>query len=191
MPQNSTAIVEPLTLQEFERLPEEDEFRVELVRGRLVREPRPGGRHGRIAFRVGFLIERFAEVRGLGQVVMETGFLLAEDPPTVRGPDVAFIAQESLPAEGAPVGHWRYAPDLAIEVLSPSNSAAETLQKVADYLRSGSRLVWVVDPAAESVTIYSPRGDVRVVDDGDVLEGEDVLPGFRVEVADLFEGAAT
>lgn len=186
MDPDAAATVEPLTLEQFERLPEEDEFRVELVRGRLVREPRPGGRHGRIAFRLGFLIERFAEARGLGQVVMETGFLLAEDPPTVRGPDVAFLAQESLPSEGAPVGHWRYAPDLAIEVLSPSNSAAEILEKVADYLRSGSRLVWVLDPEAERVTIYRSRGDVRVVEVGDLLEGEDVLPGFRLELEDVF-----
>lgn len=186
MDPDAAATVEPLTLEQFERLPEEDEFRVELVRGRLVREPRPGGRHGRIAFRLAFLIERFAEARGLGQVVMETGFLLAEDPPTVRGPDVAFLAQENLPSEGAPVGHWRYAPDLAIEVLSPSNSAAEILEKAADYLRSGSRRVWVLDPEAERVTIYRPRGDVRVAEVGDLLEGEEVVPGFRVDVAEIF-----
>lgn len=103
----------------------------------------------------------------------------------MRLPDIAFLA--GTPPRENPDAFSRRAPDLAIEVLSPSNSAAEILEMVADYLRSGSRLVWVLDPRAASVTIYRPRGDVRVVEVGDLLEGEDVLPGLRVEVADLFE----
>lgn len=187
MDPKSAAVVKPLTLEQFERLPEEDEFRVELVRGRLVREPGPGLRHGRIVVRLARILDRYAEETGTGFVVAEAGFLLAEEPPTVRLPDVAFLA--GTPPQEDPDAFSSRAPDLAIEVLSPSNSAAEILEKVADYLRSGSRLVWVLDPKAESVTIYRPRGDVRVVEVGGLLEGEDVLPGFRVEVTDLFEVA--
>lgn len=179
--------VEPLTLEEFQRLPEEDEHRVELVRGRIVREPRPGARHGWLAGRIYVILEAYGRETGFGMAAIETGFLLAEDPPTVRGPDVAFIAEERLPAEGIPVGFWPLAPDLAVEVVSPSNSAAEIQEKVLDYLAVGTRLVWVVDPDTGSVTVYRSRDDVRVRTKGDALDGGDVLPGFRLEVTDLFE----
>ncbi len=178
------ATVEPLTLEQFERLPEENEYRLELVRGRIVRDPGPGLRHGRIVVRLARILDLYAEESGTGFVVAEAGFLLAEEPPTVRLPDLAFLA--GTPPEEVPDAFSPRAPDLAIEVLSPSNSAAEILEKAADYLRSGSRLVWVLDPAAERVTIYRSRGDVRVVEIGDLLEGEDVLPGFRVDVAEIF-----
>lgn len=178
--------VEPLTLEQFERLPEEDEFLLELVRGRVVREPRPGGRHGRVTMRIAWLVESFARERELGWTLVDTGFLLSDDPPTVRGPDVAFLTRENLPATGAPTGFWRRPPDLAVEVVSPSNAAVEIQNKVLEYLAAGTRLVWVVDPATESATAYRSRDEIRVLTGGDVLDGDDVLPGFRLELARLF-----
>lgn len=139
--------VEPLTLEQFEQLPEEDEFLLELVRGRVVREPRPGGRHGWITSELFWRIASFVRERELGWTLVETGFVLADDPPTVRGPDVAFLARENLPVDGAPVGMWRRPPDLAVEVVSPTNTAADVQEKVLEYLAAGTRLVWVVDPA--------------------------------------------
>ena len=176
-----------LTLEEFELLPEEDAYRVELVRGRIVREPRPGGEHG---WMTGQLVERigsYARERRLGIVVTETGFLLSVEPPTVRGPDAAFIAAGKIPAEGIPRGFWTLVPDLVVEVVSPSNTAAEIREKVLEYLACGSSIVWVVDPATRSVSAYRSRRDIALLTMEDDLEGGDVLPGFRLPIAELFE----
>ncbi len=175
-----------LTLEQFQRLPEEDLHRIELVRGRLVREPRPGAEHGWLTGKLIGELEPFVRDRGIGLVVTETGFLLSNDPPTVRGPDVAFIAAEDLPPEGVPVGFWTVAPRLAIEVVSPSNTASEIRQKVLEYLAAGTRSVWVVDPPTRSVTTYRSRDEIRLLTMADELEGADVLPGFRLPLSELF-----
>ncbi len=177
---------ELLTLEEFERLAENDGFRVELTHGRLVREPRPGGEHGLIAGELVGRIHHHARMHGLGRVVTETGFLLSEDPPTVRGPDVAFLSAKRYPPAGAPKGYWRLAPDLAIEIVSPSNTATEIQEKVLGFLEAGTSLVWVVDPANRTVTEFRSKSQVRVLADGDALDGSDILPGFRLEISDLF-----
>lgn len=180
-------IVEPLTIEEFARLPEDDGYRGELVRGRVVRDQLPGARHGWLAGRLHEALAAWARESGHGIAAIETGFVLEDDPrPTVRGPDVAFIAAERLPPGGIPAGFWRFAPDLAVEVVSPSNSATEIQAKVLDYLAAGSRLVWVVDPATASVTVYRSRRDVRVATAGDALEDDEVLPGFRLGIEELF-----
>jgi Uma2 family endonuclease len=176
----------PLSLEEFQRLPEEDQHRIELVRGRLVREPLPGAEHGWLTGKLIGELAPFVRERALGLVVTETGFLLSDDPPTVRGPDVAFIATESLPPEGIPDGYWQVAPELAVEVVSPSNSASDIREKVLEYLAAGTRLVWVVDPVTRSVTAYRSRDEIRLLTTADELEGADVLPGFRLELAELF-----
>lgn len=184
---HGTDTLERVSLEEFQRLSEEDEHRVELSRGRLVREPRPGAEHGWL---VGKLVQRIgshASERGLGIAVTETGFLLNVEPPTVRGPDVAFIAEENLPSEGIPSGFWTVPPDLAVEVVSPSNSSEEIQEKVLQYLEADTRLVWVVDPGTRSVTAYRSRNEIRLLTEGDTLDGADVLPGFRLPVTDLFE----
>ena len=188
MAQPRSGVAEPLvTLEEFERMPEEDAYRVELVRGRIVREPRPGAAHGWLTGRLVERIGSHARERGLGIVVTETGFLLSVEPPTVRGPDLAFLSVENLPSELPATGFWRVAPDLAVEVVSPSNTAAEIREKVLEYLASGSRLVWVVDPATRSVSAYRSRRDISLLTEDDALEGGDVLPGFRLPVAELFD----
>jgi len=183
-----TGMIErPLTLEEFQRMPEEDACLVELVRGRVVREPRPNTRHGQLTIRLGGRIDAYATERGLGITVTESGFVLSVDPPTVRGPDVAFIATRDSPPEEDLAGFWPIAPDLAVEIVSPSNRAAEIREKVLEYLASGTRLVWVVDPATRSVAVYRSRADIRLLTEGDALEGGDVLPGFRLAVRELFE----
>ncbi|CAN5845976.1 Uma2 family endonuclease [soil metagenome] len=175
-----------LTLEEFQRLPEEDLHRVELVRGRLVREPRPGAEHGFLTTRLIVALDAFVRERELGLVVAETGFLLSDDPPTVRGPDVAFIAAEDLPPEGIPEGFWKIAPRLAVEVVSPSNTASGIRAKVLEYLAAGTLSVWVVDPATRSVTTYRSRTEIRLLASEDELDGGEVLPGFRLRLPELF-----
>ena len=181
----------PLSLEEFEKLPDGDERR-ELVRGCLVREPPAGFEHGRLAARIAHLLlrhiqETSAEGRGGAVLGAETGFVLSRDPPTVRAPDVAFVSEERLPPRGERSGFAPLPPDLAVEIVSPSNRASEVLEKVLDYLQAGCRSVWIVDPRARAVTVYRSRTEMRLLTEGEALDGGEVLPGFRVRISDLFE----
>jgi Uma2 family endonuclease len=178
-----------MTLEDFERLPDDPTgARTDLVRGRVVREPPAGFEHGYIGSAILALMHRFVSEHQLGVVVTaETGFVLEEERPTVRGPDAAFVAAHRLPVETTRIkGFARLAPDLAVEVISPSNTRAEIAAKVRDYLAAGTRLVWVLDPDAVSVRVHRADGTVALRRAGDELDGEDVLPGFRVSIAELF-----
>lgn len=174
-----------LTLDEFENLP--SEVRGELVRGRLVREPPPRPLHGVLVARLARLLGDHVEQRALGVVISESGYVTEEEPPTVRGPDVSFVAAERL-AEGLPDHWWRGAPDLAVEVLSPSDRPAATAEKVGEYLAAGARAVWVVDPARRAVTVHAPDAAPRELLGNAVLEGEPALPELRIPLPRLFAG---
>jgi Uma2 family endonuclease len=173
------------TLAEFQRLPE-DGHRTELVEGRLVREPPPGPEHGWLLVELAARIREHVAKGRLGLTLADAGFVLSEDPPTVRGPDIAFVARKKLPSEGFACGYWKGSPDLAVEVVSPSNTRAEIREKVLEYLAAGTRLVWVVELRSRSVTTYRSRTEVRRLSGTDTLDGLDVLPGFSLRVADLF-----
>lgn len=152
--------------------------RAELVRGVLVvREP-PGGRHGRIVMNLGVELANYVRTRELGVVyAAETGFTLARHPDTVRAPDVAFVRRERLPSP-EPTGFPDLAPDLVVEVLSPSDRPGELLAKIADWLSAGTCLVWVIDPERRQARVYRQDGTVRIVPAEEPLDGEDVVPGF-------------
>jgi Uma2 family endonuclease len=157
--------------------------RSELVRGRLiVREP-PGFAHGVVALRIGRLVGEFVDSSKLGVVVAaETGFTLARNPDTVRAPDVGFVRRDRVP-DPLPRGYAEFAPDLAVEVLSPGDRPSEVLAKVSDWLRAGTRLVWVVDPIRRSGRVYRADGTESFASVDDSLDGEDVLPGFSLALA--------
>ena len=185
MPYRARTGGDRLTIEEFERLPDE-ECRLELVRGVVVREPPAGFEHGRRASRIDYHLRRYVEEHGLGEVCgAETGFILSTDPPTVRAPDAAFVAAARIPPGGVQ-GYFPGAPDLAAEVVSPSNSASEIQAKVFDYLDAGARLVWVVYPETRTVAVHRTRAEARFLTEADELDGGDVLPGFRLAVARLF-----
>lgn len=175
-----------LTISEFEMLPEEDAYRVELVRGRLVREPRPASLHGRVMVRLSHRLEAFAESRGGGVVLADIGVITGRDPDTVRGPDIAFWSTERIPEAGYETSFWG-PPDLAVEILSPSNQDSEMRAKVDEYLDAGVRMVWLVDPGARVVSVHRPDARARTLGIGHVLDGEDVLPGFQLPLASFFE----
>jgi Uma2 family endonuclease len=158
--------------------------RTELIRGALVvREP-PGFQHGVVAMRLTLAIGNHVQARQLGLVAAaETGFTLFRDPDTVRAPDVGFVSGARVP-DPLPRGYAELAPDLAVEVLSPGDRAGEILAKVADWLSAGSRLVWVVDPVRRSARVYRQDGTQDLVGESDALDGEDVLPGFSLRLAD-------
>jgi Uma2 family endonuclease len=152
--------------------------RVELVRGMLVvREP-AGGRHGRIALNLALQLGNYVNAHRLGSVyAAETGFTLTRAPDTVRAPDVAFVRRERVPTP-EPTGFPDLAPDLVVEVLSPGDRPGEVLAKVGDWLSAGTRLVWVVDSDRRAARVYRRDGTEAIVAGDQVLDGEDVLPGF-------------
>jgi Uma2 family endonuclease len=177
-----------MTVEDLYALPD-DGCHYELQAGVLISEPVPGWRHGRVAFRVAELLGAHVRRNGLGVVVTnDSGFVLSRSPDTVRGPDVSFVSRARLEGVGDPVTAFPGAPDLAIEVLSPGNTPASLHGKVADYLAAGTRCVWVVDPEAKTVAVYRTLLSPRTLFPGDLLEVQDVLPAFSVDVAELFEG---
>ena len=159
----------------------------ELVRGQLiVREP-PGSRHGNLAAKVLVAIGIYLHTHPVGELfAAETGFTLQRKPDTVRAPDVAFIRNERLP-NPIPVGYPELAPDLVVEVLSPSDRAGMALAKVGDWLDAGAALVWVIDPARKTARVYRADGSERLLDAADTLSGEELLPGFELPLATLFD----
>lgn len=166
----------------------DDGLRHELLRGTVVSEPLPGGLHGRIVARLTVLLGNFVRAQGCGVVYTgDTGFVLARSPDTVRGPDIAFLSTERHRAIQDERRFIPGAPDLAIEVVSPHDRPGETLGKVADYLASGSRLVWVVNPAREEVSVFRTPFAPRILSGDEVLEGEDVLPGLSIRLPDIFD----
>ena len=151
-------------------------------------EPLPGGLHGRIVTRLAELLGSFVRLRRCGAVYTgDTGFVLARQPDTVRGPDVAFLSAERLRALEDERRFIPGAPDLAIEVLSPHDRPGEVLSKVADYLAAGSSVVWVVDPIRERVSVFRSPLTPLILSGREVLDGEHVLPGFSVRVSEIFE----
>ena len=172
------------TIETYVRLPDDGQ-RHELEAGMLVAEPRPFPRHARIQAELTGILREFVQEQGLGVVLTETGYVLSRDPDTLRGPDVSFVRGERYDVKEAGRSFIRGGPDLAVEILSPSNRPGEIRAKVAEYLASGTRLVWVVDPEHESVTTYrSIFGPRRIERDG-ILDGEDVLPGLSIPAAEL------
>jgi len=161
--------------------------RYELVKGELIEMSAASPRHGRIAMRFGALIEQYVRQKNLGTVyAAETGFKLQENPDTVRAADAAFIAQSRIPPEGEPEGFWAIAPDLVVEVVSPSDSAQMIQSKVTDWLTAGCRLVWIVYPDNQTVTEYRSLTEAQVLTAAGSLTGGDVLPDFTCPVQELF-----
>jgi Uma2 family endonuclease len=182
-----------LTAEEFARLPGAD-GPAELVRGEVRWMSPAFWEHGMIAGNVFLLLSAHVRPRRLGACFPDNvGFRLpipGDVADSVRSPDAAFVRAERIPAEGLPSGWFPFAPDIALEVLSASDTASELQEKLDDYLAAGTALVWVVDPARRAVAVYSPDAPTRRLREGDTLDGAPVLPDFRCAVADLFAGLA-
>ena len=168
----------------------DDGRRHELVGGWVVSEPPASFRHGDVAAEVFRHLIDFVRRNDLGRVVStETGFLLARDPDTVRAPDVAFVSRATIERAGRFRGYFPGAPDLAVEVLSPSERPADVHAKIGDYLAAGARLVWVIDPTRKQVRVHRSLLQPSILDETEMLDGDEVLPGFRVQVARMFPEA--
>jgi Uma2 family endonuclease len=161
--------------------------RCELVRGKLIMMSPAGFKHGIIIGNITFLLENFVRSKKLGKITgADAGFIIRRDPDTIRAPDVAFTCTERV-AEGIPEGYFNGPPDLAVEVLSPSDRASEVQAKIRDWLDAGCRAVWIVDPKTKSVTIYKDTQDIVVLTAGDTLTDTQILPGFNAPVNEIFE----
>ena len=175
-----------MTADELAELPDDGWF-YELDRGRLIRMAPASSWSSVVTSRVNRRVDAFVEDNGLGVCgSAEWGFVLATDPDVVRAPDVGFVRAERIPASGLPRGFWHGAPDLAVEVRSPTDRTPDVLKKVAEYLEAGALLVWVLDPDRRSAVVYRVDGTVAVFGEDGVLDGEDVLPGFTLRLAEVW-----
>lgn len=165
---------------------QDDGYCYELVEGRLIRMSPPGALHGVAGGRLGVALANYVEASGLGIVfTQDIGFKLASNPDTVRAPDVAFVRRDRIPASGIPHGYWLGPPDLAVEVRSWNDRWSILVEKAHQYLRLGTRLVWLLDPKKETLTVFRPDGKPTLLTIDDVIDGEDVVPGFRLPLAKL------
>ena len=161
--------------------------RCELVKGEIIRLTPNGAVHGVVTARIGRLLDEYVEANDLGVCCgAETGFILERDPDTVRAPDAAVVLASRVPASGVPVGYWPFAPDLAVEVISPSGRLGDVHVKIAEYFAAGTHLVWLVEPETRMVHVYRSPKQVEVLGTEDNLEGGDLLPGFQCSVQRLF-----
>lgn len=159
----------------------------ELVRGDVRVMTPASGAHGVVAGTLFAALNAFVEARQLGLCFPDnTGFLLPGLGDTVRSPDVAFVAGHRLPRDGIGSGWIGVAPDLIAEILSPTESPQELEAKLRDYRTSGTRLIWIVDPAQRCISIRDGERPEYLLAEGDILGGENVLPGFAIPVSSLF-----
>jgi Uma2 family endonuclease len=164
-----------------------DAVSYELVDGELL-EREMGWKSSVIGGEVGFLLKAHCKAHNLGWVApADASYQCFPDAPNkVRRPDVSFIRLERMPADEEPEGHCRIAPDLAVEVTSPNDLFDDVEEKVEEYLTAGVRLVWVVHPSTRTVRVRRADGTISLLREADELSGEDVVPGFRCRVSDLF-----
>lgn len=162
-------------------------FRGELVKGAL-RETIPTSiLHGIIAGRIAGLLAFFLMQNNLGEVLTaETGFKLFVNERTVRVPDVAFLSKEKIANVEDFSKFYDGTPDLAVEVISPSESYDEVQEKLEDYLAAGVKMVWIVRPKQKTVTVYRSIFDFKTYDENEEITGENVLPDFKCKLSDIF-----
>ena len=173
-----------ITADELLRMPR-DGNRYELIRGVLVPKMPTGRPHSEAVIRTGSLLTSYSDANDYGTAYAgEPGYRLERDPDTVRAPDIAWFAPGRLPEDIQ--GYPEIAPDLAIEVKSPSNSNPEMASKAEMWLSYGSQQVWVEDPERTTIIIYRSGADPVTLGEDDILDGGDLLPGFTTEVWRLF-----
>jgi Uma2 family endonuclease len=181
-----SATTQLMTADELLMLPR-GRFRYRLIKGELITMSPAGSEHGALVVNMTVLLAQYVKANSLGIVFgAETGFKVAENPDTVLAPDVAFISREHVPASGIPKKYWPGAPDLAVEVLSPGDTVREVERKVGQWLAAGARLVWTVDPKRRTVTVHQALKEAATLSENDELDGNDVVPGFRCRVSEIF-----
>lgn len=163
------------------------DIRLELIRGELKKTALTGCAHGIVCAKLASALSNFVEANDLGVIFgAETGFIVEHDPDTVLGADVAFVSHERLSDVEDFDKFLPFAPDLAVEVLNPSNTVEEIDETIALYFAGGARGVWVFNPKRRTVAAYSSPFDVKILGEQDALDGGAVLPGLKLELSKLF-----
>jgi Uma2 family endonuclease len=180
----ATLTTAPLTLQEFAQLPG-DGVRHEISEGELITLPPPKSLHSRIASKVFNAIQALLAKSALGEALAEAGYILSREPLTIRQPDVSVLSTERIQGTAAE-DYFEGAPELAVEVVSPSDSAEDLEVKVEQYLHSGAKQVWVLYPKTKRLHLFRPGNQLRVLDETQTLDAAELFPGLSVKVADLF-----
>jgi len=178
-----------LTAEEFAETTDPPDMRTELVRGRIVCVPPPSTIHGKYVRRIGASLGHFSDEHALGEVVVESGYLLESDPDTVRGPDVSFIAAAALSEGLPPRGYHEGAPTLAVEVISPDETEEKVTAKIELYLAAGAERVWEVRPRLRTVTVHRRGAEPVTLTATSTLTSFDAgfaVEGFALRVADIF-----
>ena len=164
----------------------DDGYRYELIRGMLVKRPASGFEHGVCSANINMSIGAYVQAHRLGVTLIVVTFLLATDPDHARIPDVAFVSAERLHLIEDRARAFPAAPDLAVEVISPSDRLTQVREKVADWLAHGVRIVIVVNPRNRTVQVHLQQRAMVTLMEADTIDGGDVLPGWRMRVADVF-----
>jgi Uma2 family endonuclease len=183
---HGTAIAERLVTAE-ELLDHPEWNPCELVRGEVVHMSPANAKHGQIAIRITRKLLAYVDAKDAGELfAAETGFVLERNPDTVRGPDIMFLAKKRIPRGGIRSEFLPVPPDLAVEVVSPSDPFSEVMKKAQSYTAAGVRLVWVVDPQTRQAHVFQPGKPMATLSAQDSLSGEDVLPDFSLPLAEVF-----
>ena len=172
-----------MTAEEFMNIDDEPN-RHELIKGELLTMNPPKPLHGRIVINLALILGQHVKANRLGVVYSESGYHLERDPDTVLGPDMSFVSAQRV--DNSDEHYYDGPPDLAIEVLSPGNRKGYVNRKLAVYLETGTRSVWLVDPRRRTVEAISSTGERRTLHETDELV-DDTVPGFRVKVSEIFE----
>jgi len=182
----SAILTKPMTADELLAMPD-DGYRYELVEGELRRMSPAGDEHGQVGMELAIPLGSHVKKNKLGKLYLaETGFLIRTNPDTVRAPDIAFVRMERIKQTPGIKGYRVGAPDLAVEVVSPGDTVNEVEDKVAEWLEGGARMVWVVSPKLHAVTVYRSLSDIVTLTAKDKLDGGKVVPGFEINVAEIF-----
>lgn len=164
----------------------EDGFRSHLMAGELKQRPfREFGPSVAVS-RLGCALSSYVEENQQGCVAACAGFWLETNPDTVLAPDIGFVAKENLPNPLPKRGYFWGMPDLAVEVVSPSETMESVDEKVAKYLERGTRLIWILRPLRRRIEIHRINGESEFLTEKDTLSGEDVVPGFEIAVNRIF-----
>ncbi|MBE7462182.1 MAG: Uma2 family endonuclease [Planctomycetes bacterium] len=175
-----------VTAEEFARHPEWGPC--ELIRGKVRPLTNPKPKHGLVSAEIAYRIGHFARTGKLGRVFTnDAGMLIERNPDTVRGPDIGFIRTERVPAN---LDEYLQVPyDLCVEVVSPSDAWSDVTEKVDMYLEAGVALVWVIDPQKGNAHVFRQGRETLLIASTGSLDGEDILPGFALSLADLWAAA--
>lgn len=174
-----------LSVEEFDRLLEPDELRYELDEGELIEMTRPRVAHNRIVLKLTRVLLGYLETHALGELFTSDN-LFVLGPTTKRAPDLSFI-RSARAAAIDPAKDIPGAPDLAIEVLSPSDKAEAMRRKIRQYFAAGAKVVWLVYPNTREIEVWeSASGAARILGQDEILEAPELLPGFSIPVKSLF-----